>query len=99
QLAEVDDLLTAAERRVTDAEEELGEVKVVFEQNLKKLLEARHESHSEEELKILHKELEVAKTELDKATRRSAKAEAKLEDAQKQLEQFREQHHLPEDEK
>jgi len=98
QLAEAEDLFAAAEQRVADAETELDKVRAVFEQSLKKILEARQEQLPEEDLETLHKELETTKAELDKATRRSAKADAKLEDAQRELEQFREKHHLPEDE-
>ncbi len=99
QLAEAEDLFAAAEERVADAETELDKVRAVFDQSLKKLLEARQEQLPEEDLEALHQELETTKAELDKATRRSAKADAKLEDAQDELEQFREKHHLPEDEK
>ena len=99
QLAEVEDLFSAAEQRVGDAEVELSKAKGIFDQGLKKLLEARQENLSVEELETLHQELEAAKSEVDKATRRSAKADAKFEDAQNELERFREKHHLPEEEK
>ncbi len=99
QLAEAEDLLVVAEQRVADAETELDKVRITFEQNLKKLLEVRHENPSAEELKLLHEELEVARAELDKLTRRAAKADAKFEDAQNELEQLQEKYHLSEDEK
>ena len=99
QLAEGEDLFSAAEQRVVDAEEELSKVKDIFDQGLKKLLAARQEHLSDAELETLHQELETAKLGVDKATRRSAKADAKREDAQNALEQLREKYHLHEEEK
>jgi len=99
QLAEAEDLFTAATQRVEDAEAALDKIKEDFDLNLKKMITARQDDESKEELESLHKNLERIKVELDKATRRSAKADAKREDTQSELEQFREKHHLFEDEK
>ena len=99
QLAEAEDLFTAATQRVEDAEAALDKIKEDFDLNLKKMITARHDDESKEELESLHKNLERIKVELDKATRRSAKADAKREDTQNELEQFREKYHLFEDEK
>ena len=99
QLAEAEDLFTAATQRVEDAEAALDKIKEDFDLNLKKMITARHDDESKEELESLHKNLERIKIELDKATRRSAKADAKREDTQNELEQFREKYHLFEDEK
>ena len=99
QLAEAEDLFTAATQRVEDAEAALDKIKEDFDLNLKKMITARHDDESKEELESLHKNLERIKVELDKATRRSAKADAKREDTQHELEQFREKYHLFEDEK
>jgi amino acid transporter len=99
QLAEAEDLFTAATQRVEDAEAALDKIKEDFDLNLKKMITARQDDESKEELESLHKNLERIKVELDKATRRSAKADAKREDTQNELEQFREKHHLFEDEK
>jgi len=92
-------LFTAATQRVEDAEAALDKIKEDFDLNLKKMITARHDDESKEELESLHKNLERIKVELDKATRRSAKADAKREDTQNELEQFREKYHLFEDEK
>ncbi|MCD6580477.1 MAG: amino acid permease [Desulfuromusa sp.] len=97
QLAEAEDVVTAAEQRATDAEIEQHKTKQLFAESLKEFIEARQKNLSVEEITALDGELKNSEEERDKAIRRAAKADAKIEHAKKELELLRKRHHVSED--
>ncbi len=96
-LAEAEDRLSANHKRVKQSEDEVQELNLAIDEELKKLLEARQKGADEAELETHYIALTESRQELTKAFRRSAKAEAKLDHEEQHLEQLRKKYHLSEE--
>lgn len=92
-LAEAEDKLNTAQDLANQAEKQVQMVNLAIEDNLKALLDARHENNDEVQIKT-YQQLTKIRRQLDKATRLSAKAETKLQSKKQKLEKLRKKYHL-----
>ncbi|MDT8419884.1 MAG: hypothetical protein RQ754_05580 [Desulfuromonadales bacterium] len=96
-MAEAEDALAAAQKRVKLAEEEVLAANDTVEKILKSLLDARQQEGAEEAVDTLYQELALSRQKLGKANRRAARDEAKLEAEKQRIEQLRKKYHLQEE--
>lgn len=92
-LAEAEDTLAAAQKRLELAEKDVLALNTGIEETLQKLLTSRQQG-DEEAIAKEYADLASLRQQLDKATRRSAKTETKHEQEKQRLGKLRDQYHL-----